>query len=260
MRENLRKYELSHQKNIRDFGGLKTNDGRHIKYGRLFRGGAFGKIDEEDIKILTSLHLTDIVDFRSEKEFFAHPDRRLKGVEYHSFPAIRETIKIENTNYEDGNLLWFVHDDETGFTHLKKQYEELVTIEESVTAYKNFFKVILQDDKVTYFHCSQGKDRAGLASFLIETALGVSFEDALEDYLYSNIAMKSRVEKIKEEIKNKSFYNEEYEKSLYAVFSAKEEYLRASIETMNEVYGGVIPFLENILEVDIKRLKDLYLE
>ena len=60
----MKTYELSYQKNIRELGGLITKDGRHFKYGRLFRGGLLIKLDDNDIEIIKSFNLTDIIDLR----------------------------------------------------------------------------------------------------------------------------------------------------------------------------------------------------
>ena len=61
--------ELSYQKNCRDLGGLKTLEGKKIKNKRLFRSGHLHRVSEQDIELLKNLKITDIVDFRSEKEF-----------------------------------------------------------------------------------------------------------------------------------------------------------------------------------------------
>lgn len=37
------------------------------------------------------------------------------------------------------------------------------------------------------FHCTAGKDRTGVAAFLILSALGVSEKQIVEDYLYTNL-------------------------------------------------------------------------
>ncbi len=102
----MKRYELSFQKNIRDLGGLKTVDGRFLKEGRLFRGGALARVNEDDVKVIDSFHLTDIVDFRGEEEFLHRPDHIFDGVEYHNFPIIEEKVKDPKQN-DDGNLLWF---------------------------------------------------------------------------------------------------------------------------------------------------------
>lgn len=256
-------YELSHQKNIRDLGGLVGYKGMKVKPGRLFRGGYFSKVDEEDLKIIRSFHLTDIVDFRGEREFKERPDPKLEGVVLHNFSALIENIDKNDVKLvkEDANLLWFVGKDKTGKQHMIETYTQTVLSDIGKNAYKKFFKLLCdRDDRVVYFHCSQGKDRAGLAAFYLEIALGVSLEDAKKDYLLTNVAMEERIKKLTKIVENQPFYNEKYQKSLVDVFSAREEYLDTAIKTINEKYGSVLDYIVNQLEVDIDRLRKIYLE
>lgn len=256
----MRCYELSKQKNIRDLGGLIGQEGKTIKYGRLFRGGAIYKMSQEDEIILKSLHITDIIDFRSKEEFLNHPEILLEGVTYHNLPTFKEKKKSETDRMEDGNLLWFIDEGNDGYNHLKRTYADLIDTKEGQNAYRSFFKLLMQEDKVFYFHCSQGKDRAGVAAYLIESALGVSNIDIEQDYLLSNIAMEKRLDTLVEMVKDKPFYNPMYHQSLLDVFSAKKEYLYEAIDLINNKYGGVISYLENVLNVDIKAFQKLYLE
>lgn len=259
----MKTYELSFQKNIRDLGGMSTKDGRHIKCNKLFRGGSLLKITDEDSKIVDSFNLTDIVDFRSPDEYEALADYHAKGVKRHNIPVLKKDTNNEvkkRIKSADGNLLWFLGDHTSGFDHLVKVYREFVSTEEGISAFKRFFEIILQDDVVTYFHCSQGKDRTGFAAYLLEIALGVSEEEAIEDYLFSNVAMEKRAEALLRQVEYRPFYNEEYKKDLFDVFSTKKEYIYSSINAMNELYGGTINFVKNALGVDIDRLKELYLE
>ena len=53
-------------------------------------------------------------------------------------------------------------------------------------AYKALFAAILADETPVFFHCTAGKDRTGVAAALILRALGVSREDILADYLWTN--------------------------------------------------------------------------
>lgn len=258
---NLKIYELSHQKNIRDLGGLKGADGKTIKYGRIYRGGALNKVNEEDVKVLESFHLTDIIDFRSKIEFLHHPDHKFENVRYHNFTTFDHEMKNEEARHDDGNLLWFMNNGDTGFMHLSRTYRELVDTEEGQAAYRNLFKVLMSEGKpVVYFHCSQGKDRVGIGAFLIEAALGVDMETMKEDYLLSNVAMEKRRGALIDMVKDLPFFNEQYEKDLVEVFSAKLEYLNEAINLLNAKYGGVLPYIENVLNVDIKKFRELYLE
>lgn len=259
----MKTYELSKPKNIRELGGLTVKDGRHIKYGKLFRGGSLIGLNEEDINIINSFHLTDIIDFRSESEFLSLPDYQLEGVRMHNVPVLPKSTDDEarkRIKSSDGNLLWFLEDQTSGFEHLRKVYKEFVTTKEGVYAFSKFFEIISQENVVIYFHCSQGKDRTGFAAYLFEIALGVSEEDAMEDYLLSNIAMEKRAEALLRSVEYKPFYNEEYKKNLIDVFSTKVEYIQSAINAMNELYGSTIGFITKGLGVNIDRLKDLYLD
>ena len=257
----MRVYELSKQKNIRDLGGLIGYQGKRIKYGRLFRGGALDKVSDEDVEILKTMHITDIVDFRSKDEFVYRPDYKLENVRYHNFTTFEHEHKKEDIQHDDGNLLWFMNQGDTGFKHLLRTYQDLVESEEGQMAFSNLFKVIMSgDNNIVYYHCSQGKDRVGVASYLIESALGVSEEDKVEDYLLSNVAMEKRRDRLIESVKNRPFYNEQYKKDLLEVFSAKIEYLEKAIETINSKYSGPIPYLENVLKVDVNKFREMFLE
>ena len=256
----MRTYRLSKQKNIRDLGGLKGYNGKHIKYGHFFRGGALHRVKEIDLPILESFNLTDVVDFRGEDEYLHMPDYRLPGVRYHSFPAIEERVDKEDVKNDDGNLIWFVKAGVKGHDHMVKQYENLILDKKSQEAYKNFFKILMQDNVRVYYHCSQGKDRAGLASYFIETILGVDFEDIKSDYLFSNVAMEEKIVNILKDVKTKKFYNEDYHNSLIDVFSAKLDYLFAAINVIKENYGDTINYVKTVLEVDVDRFREMYLE
>ena len=258
----MRKIGLSYQKNVRDIGGLAGFNGKKVKEGRIYRGGFLGRVSSNDIDVINFLKLTDIVDFRSEVEYLDRPDYRFEGVVYHNFPTLADNEELKKRNdYDDSNLLWFLGESVDGFAHMARTYEDVVSSDLGVEAYKNFFKVLLTDDKrVVYFHCSQGKDRAGIAAYLTEIALGVSKEDALSDYLLSNEAMEIKIRQVKAMMRSKPYYNKEYEKALEDVFSAYEEYLNRAIKRIENKYGSIDNFLRNVLKVDIDKLREYYLE
>lgn len=258
----MKTYELSKQKNIRELGGLITKDGHQIKYGKLFRGGSLIRLTEEDVDIVKGFHLTDIIDFRSPNEFVSLPDYPFENVKMHNIPVLVQSTDEEakrRISSADGNLLWFLEDQTSGFEHLRKVYREFVTTKEGINAFSKFFEIISKENVVTYFHCSQGKDRTGFAAYLLEIALGVSEEDALEDYLLSNTAMEKRAEALLRSVEYKPFYNEEYKKNLIDVFSVKVEYMQSAIDAINELYGSTMAFIIKGLGVDINKLKEIYL-
>ena len=257
----MKEYVLSFQKNIRDLGGLVGYQGKKVKNNRLIRGGFLEKITPEDAKILKSLNLTDIIDFRSSSEFVNRPDYRLENVKYHNFPPLDEKWKEEDKDMSDGNLLWFVDEGNSGFDHMIKTYRDVLSTERGVKAYRDFFKLLLsKEDGVFYFHCSQGKDRAGLAAAMLELALGVDLEVIKEDYLRSNVAMEIRFSYLVDKVKDRPYFNEEYLQSMHDVFTANILFLEEGFKTMTKLAGSPLEYIKNVLNVDIEKLRQMYLE
>ena len=83
---------------------------------------------------------------------------------------------------------------------------------------------------------------------------------AIEDYLKSNKAMVVRLEYLLNLVKDRPYFNEKYEQSMRDVFSAKKEYLQASIDEMVKMHGSINGYIEKELHVDINRLREMYLE
>ena len=132
---------------------------------------------------------------------------------------------------------------------------------EGIEAYKNFFKVVSENqDGAILWHCSQGKDRAGMAAFLLEYALGISSEDRLKDYLHTNIAMEKAIARLTPVVLDLSNNDHSLLPQLVDVFTAQEDYLNAAIDTINETYGSIDNYLKETLQVDIKALRDNYLK
>lgn len=257
----MRKIILSHQKNIRDLGGLIGFEGKKVKKGRLYRGGHLFKVNKRDIKKIDSLHLTDIIDFRSETEFENRHDYPFEGVTFHNYVAMINDIKKDDNKSEDSNLLWFLKEDLDGFKHMYNIYPKITVDPAGIEAFHKFFELLVsKEDGVFYFHCSQGKDRAGLAAYFLEMALGVSKEQAFEDYMLTNEAMKIRIKGLKKEVKNESYYNKEYEKAIDEVFAVDPRYLNHALEVIDETFGSMDNYLRNVIKVDIEKLRKIYLE
>lgn len=252
---------LKYTHNTRDLGGMKTKDGKFIKYNQLIRSGVLKKLSLEDIELLKSHNLKVVIDFRGEEEFITRPDIRIDGVNYLNFPALKphNLPKAKTSNNTDNNLLQLVDKENGGMKLLLNTYEELVTSEEGIKAYQNFFKTLINEDGAFLWHCSQGKDRAGLASFFLEYALGIPLEDCINDYLYTNIAMEKKIKQLTPLVLKMSNYDRSLLPILKDVFEAKMEYLNKSLEIINKEYESLDNFIVNILKVDIDKLKEKFL-
>ena len=62
-------------------------------------------------------------------------------------------------------------------------------------AYHELFRLLEEHRVPLLFHCTCGKDRTGIAAMLVLLALGVSREDAIADYMLTNVYRKAIIDK-----------------------------------------------------------------
>ena len=227
--------------NFRDFGY------KNVKKGLLFRSASLSELSPEDQNMLMENNIRTIVDLRGLDERTAKPDTQISGIENLSIP-LSVIGSAKPTIYRGLRL-----------PNLIDCYHQLVAIDLKET-WSRIFDLLLNSDDGVLFHCSQGKDRAGLLAYVLEIALGVSKEDVKADYLRSNVAMKVRIAYHMDELKNEPFYDEQYEKSLIDVFSAKEEYLDHAISEVEKKYESMENYITKALCVDVEKLRALYIE
>lgn len=98
------------------------------------------------------------------------------------------------------------------------------------------------------FHCTAGKDRTGFGAYLFLSALGVDEELIIKDYLASNYYLQGKY----------GGYIRQYP-VLSPLFEVREDYLGTAINQIKDTYGTVEVYLDKVLNVDRKKLKELYL-
>lgn len=228
--------------NFRDLGGIKTVDGRYIKWGKLFRSDDLHNLLDTDLSYLSSIPLISIVDFRSEEEMTKAPDK---------IPAsVKEDYKY---SISPGNLM-----DAKNLMKLSEQQLDsammdmnilLVTDTACINEYKKFFSLLQDENEIPLmYHCSAGKDRTGMATALILYALGVDEKTIADDYLLSNVYLGDKYAEYKTKYPN-----------LKPLFEVKPEFLKAGIDRIKKDHKTVENYLTNVLGVDIQKMKDIYL-
>lgn len=225
--------------NVRDMGGYKTIDGKSVKWSRVFRSGDLNKLSTNDLTYLAGVGIKNIVDFRDDAERAAAPDKTPSTlVNTYSFAI--------NT----GSII-----DMSKITTLELAEKALVDgnkffITDCQDQYKKFFGILAADANApVLFHCSAGKDRAGLASALFLSSLGVDRETIIKDYLMSGAIV---AEKYAPYVSAMPI--------LAPVFETRLEYIMAAFNTIDTQYGGVESFLKNQLGVDVVKMRTLYTE
>ena len=249
--------ELENINNARDLGGMQAADGQKIKPKRLIRSSALCDASESDINTLVKDYkLSHVVDFRTEAERCEKPHLLDKfiGVKYsflESFDKIEEVV----TRDKESNYMLIKKVDklteEAAIDIIEDFYDQLPTVASLQIAYKMFFKILLENkDGAVLWHCSLGKDRAGIAAVLIEHVLGVSKEDIYKDYMLTNENLDQSITKNK----NNAFR---------VFYGVRESFLDAWYQSVEDHYGNVDNYLNKKLGVgkkEIIKLRAMYLE
>lgn len=253
---------LHHAYNSRDLGGYPTADGHHVQSGRLFRTALLHDLDSEDLQLLNDLNVTRIIDFRDNAEVDRLPDLVPDVAAYYHLPVFKEDETGASLSTAKPMQRLAV-DYQAGINWMLTAYHDMVTIDSAKDAYREFFHQLLAagDDEATIFHCTAGKDRTGMAAYFLLRALGVSAEDAREDYLWTNVYSAARVRMRLAQVKTAGG-NEVVAYNVRHMSAALPQYLDTAIRLINQQYGGMQPFIKDFLDLsndDIAALRHHYL-
>lgn len=146
--------------NVRDIGGWKTEDGKTIKQGLLFRGS---EIDGGKNKGHADFCLTS------------------KGVEQLRALGIKTDLDLrdESTKVSEYSILG---EDVSRSFYNAAQYQSILDGSNAERTRKIFSPLAKPEAYPVYLHCTHGVDRAGSTTLILEALLGMSKEDLIRDY------------------------------------------------------------------------------
>lgn len=240
--------------NARELGGLARMDGARIKKGLLLRTGKLSHASDGDIKRLADMGLSVIIDFRDLIEIQHDPDREVPGTAHYHLPALADLGEVFGKMVDDETLT--AEETHAGFGLL---YRSLALSPKSHEAYTRFFEILLQSEgKPVLFHCTQGKDRTGVAGMLLLTALGFDEDTVLGEYMLTNDYMQRQLDGLAQ--RDIPAEKLAIAREVLLVFRENAE---SYLQNIRIEYGSVINFLELALGVGPKEtaaLERFYLE
>lgn len=247
-------------KNTRDLGQFTAMDGKRIRPRHLLRSGNLHALSLEDRAILQNdYQLKTVIDFRTETERSHEPDTKMSGVTYHWVPILNEaTMGITHEESEKSGteqlVALLMNENFNAKQYMIATYRQLVKNSYSRSQYRSFFDILLSapTDGAILWHCSAGKDRVGIATYLLLCALGVSPEAAAEDYLatnrfYSN-TLNTMISQLTEQTGSKDIIPK-----IDALFSVSNGYLEAVLDEIQTNFGGLEAFLEHEMGLDAEK-------
>jgi protein-tyrosine phosphatase len=240
---------LENQPNFRSLDGISAAGGRRIKRNMLYRSGGLSRLSEPDITNLISLGICTVIDFRSDRERESHPTVHL--------PTVRNSMRIviNDVARDEAQKLMDAGDSQGMKKVLVNDYRRMIRHDHEKFA--EFFQVLKETSCFPLvYHCAAGKDRTGLATLLLLSALGAGEHDIRQDYFASNIRLKALADKYVQKASEMGYDGE----IVRPLMEVREEYLKAALDEIESRFGGMDSFLTNVLGVDFNLLREKFLD
>ncbi len=231
--------------------------GSKMKNNILFRCAKLSTLNDEDIEKIEDLNPHAIIDFRDPKEINKAPDNLSKDLlkKYVSLPISASTLSrmVDQKNIDGDNK----------FTYEKVMEESYkLYINNHKHVWKEFIKILLKaNNNPIIFHCSAGKDRTGIASFIIQKLCDNPIELIFENYLLSNELLTINAATAEQTTASKKDDQLITKIMLDTLSKVKKSYLISGINEIENQFESLENYIIQELgftDVDIKDLKKLY--
>jgi len=231
--------------------------GSKMKNNILFRCAKLSTLNDEDIEKIEDLNPHAIIDFRDPKEINKAPDNLSKDLlkKYVSLPISASTLSrmVDQKNIDGDNK----------FTYEKVMEESYkLYINNHKHVWKEFIKILLKaNNNPIIFHCSAGKDRTGIASFIIQKLCDNPMELIFENYLLSNELLTINAATAEQTTASKKDDKLITEIMLDTLSKVKKSYLISGINEIENQFESLENYIIQELgftDADIKDLKKLY--
>ena len=225
---------LEGAQNFRDLGGYATDDGRHVRWGLLYRSDNLSELTDADLERLRALGLRLVCDFRSSEEKDEAPDR-LPAAD----PPAVAALPIFDASFSPSGLREQLTSGELD-VDLRAMLTEANRLFATRFApqYAAMFERITQPENLpALVHCTAGKDRAGFASATILRVLGVPEETVYEDFLLTNHYTGAKIEQTLWTIRLVSLFRVDPDQ-VRPVLGVERGYLAAAFDEIQKEYGS----------------------
>lgn len=260
--------------NARDLGGYAVQDGRIVREGKLLRAAHLADASDADIRYLEQLPVTVVIDFRQDGEKPGMADREVPGARYINLPVDpsgnamatateEEKEKVSGKKkFDVKKIIVFAAFNKKAQAVAREMYPTLLFDPDCQQQFARFFRLVLETDHgAVLFHCTQGKDRTGIASALLLAALGADRETIVADFDATNRVYEKDVRKYSRRVK--IFGGKEEEVAVVKAFLGcnTENFVKA-LDRVDETFGSLLAYLKGpigLTDTDIETLRERYL-
>ena len=250
--DRTRHVPLEGAPNFRDIGGYATADGRHVRWGLIYRSGQLAQLTDRDYEVLARLNISAVCDFRRDAEKQT-AQTRWQG------PNAPEILALPNPNPSGPTINERLANGASAADVTAFMLNTYATI---VVTYAPSYGVSLQrivhTDRPVLYHCTAGKDRTGVFTALLLSFLGVPRATIFDDYLLSNdyVATAPQVDARAKQLKASPA-------AVRVLLGVDRTYLGTAFQTIDQKYGSLDNYRRTALgfsDQDLSRLRVRLLE
>lgn len=228
------------KRNFRDLSYLVNEEGLRLKEGLFFRSGHLYGLSKKEHRFFEGLHLENILDLRTAGERDKKPDDEPFYSRGFEVPILRaETLGI---THERG-LRAYKRPPE-----MNELYRRIILDEHSSEAMGEALRKLLTVEGARLWHCTAGKDRAGLLTALFLSALGYKEEDIVADYVRSDKINRKRGARYRALILV-FLWKKKLAQGVYKAMRADKEYLHSAFDAMVEAAGSIKAYVHQRLKI-----------
>ena len=254
--------------NARQLGSYISRDGRRIKHGVLIRCGVLSKATDSDLKLLKEkYHVNYVFDLRTAYEVNRWPDRIIEGATYVNMP-----IQDDNNNFwqlileapgdtAEEKLINFAMNPKAN-PMMKQLYVGMVSDEYCQLQYAALLDRILRSEGTMLWHCTQGKDRTGLATAFLLAALGFDRKTIVDDFALTNVPYQPNIDRLSLKLKLRGANKDAFE-AIQAEEGVSIKNFEAALDYIDQNYGSMENYIKEIFVLtddELDTLKDKFLE
>lgn len=257
--------------NARELGGYKNEDGRTVCKGVLLRTAALTEASPEELdSLIRQYNLAAIIDMRASYELEDEPEPVLDGVAQYNFMIMDEKMMAKRAAAIQDVLTDPDINPVTRMTAIleagvisDQMYVEFLQGEIGKAGFRDFFEVLLETPKgsAVLWHCTNGKDRTGVAAMLLLGVLNVDEETIMADFLLTNEFFDTEISAMRTQLEQYIQDEAKLEEFLVAGRGVSAKYLQNAIDYIKENYGDIPGYVKTELgltDADIEKLRSLY--
>ena len=225
--------------NFRDLGGLPTVDGRVTRHGVLFRSSALEELSSRDVRrLIDDIGVRTVIDLRSADDCETAEALRDTSIRYVNLPVSRgaPTTSLDRPMDADGRA---------DMARIYGMYLEV-----SSASIREIFAELTSGATPAVFHCAAGKDRTGVVAAIVLSAVGVTRDAVVADFMETEPAL----DEIIAYLQRRPACADIVLRFPPGTMDVGANFMIDFLDDVERTYGGMYAWLTDTLEFPLSRL------